>query len=107
MTHADPELFVEHLEFALDLVQRGATIPEAVDWLKHNAPRGDGVEPGYIGCAIYLPARLRTQMKERNREIGKLRAEGLTYAKIAGRVYLTESAVGKICRKEDWKRGIK
>jgi len=100
MTHADPDAFVANLLFMLDLIRRGATDAEAIGWLKHGAPRGDGIEPGYIGCNVYLPKRLRVQVKERHREIRRLRAEGLTYAKIAGRVNLSESAVGKVCRKK-------
>jgi len=103
MTHADPDLFMADLLFMLDLIRRGATDAEAVGWLKHDAPRGAGVEPGYICCNVYLPKRLRSQIKARHREIRRLRNEGLTYAKIAGRVNLSESAVGNLCRKHGWR----
>lgn len=103
MTHADPDLFFVDLEFMLDLVQRGATPTEAMDWLKHDAPRGAGIEPGYIGCCIYFPKRLRSQLKERHREVKALREEGLTYAVIGGRVSLSDSAVGHLCRRKGWR----
>lgn len=103
MTHVDPDLFFVDLEFMLDLVQRGATRAEAMDWLKHDAPRGAGIEPGYIGCNVYFPERLRSQLKERHREIKQLRAEGLTYAAIAGRVSLSASTVGNLCRRRGWR----
>jgi len=103
MTHADPDKFFEDLEFALDLIRRGATNAEAVGWLKHDAPRGAGIEPGYIGCSIYLPKRLRSQIKARHREVKVLREDGLTYARIGGRVNLSEGTVGNLCRRNGWR----
>lgn len=74
----------------------GAEFPAAcadagVDWLRRDAPRGRGREPGWRG-RVFLPTD-KTAMKERHRRIIELRGFGFSCAEIGEMVSLAEGTV--------------
>ena len=76
----------------------GAEFPAAcaeagVNWLRRDAPRGQGREPGHRGW-LYLPAD-RTALKERQKQMLRLDEFGYKDEEIAAAVCMEVAAVKK------------
>ena len=97
----DAERYNAHLRLALEGAAKHAPNPTQhaakwLRWLKAEAPRGEGVEPGWGGESPYIQVD-KSATRERHIQIIALRREGMTYAQIAVEVNLSESRVAHVC----------